>query len=248
MPIRLARWFGVMLLLCAAVGAGCAGSGTTSARVAPLTSIDAATLGCTPLMLMVQGEGAAGAGSGVLVHPRVIVTAEHVVPEGARSVMAFVDGGAGEAVRIELVVRGTREGFWNGDWALIVLAEPFGSLRAQVATRMAAADQPIPSPGDEVVIAGFPIAGNDPMERSPVVITTRVMAPPPWVSRSEDVFFAYNTRDDAERPGASGSPVFAGGVLIGVYSGTADAKVLGIRTSRHLVIQRLPTGAAPLHR
>lgn len=226
------------VVLHAGVMTGCAGH---TARIEPLTSANASAMGSTPLMLVVQGNGAAGAGSGVLVHPRVILTAEHIVAEGARSLMAFVDGGVGEAVRIERVVRGTREGFWDGDWALVVLEEPFGSLRALVAARMA--DRPLPSPGAEVVIAGFPIVGDDPMERSPVVITTRVVAPPSWLSRSEEVFFAHNTRDDAERPGASGSPVFAGGELIGVYSGTADAKVLGIRTSRHLVIQRLPMGA-----
>ncbi len=49
-------------LILSCLAAGC---GAHPARIVPLAPIDAAaTFDCTPLMLVVQGNGAAGAGSG----------------------------------------------------------------------------------------------------------------------------------------------------------------------------------------
>lgn len=232
-------------------------SPTHGPRTRPLTTADALdTLECTPLLLTVSARSTSnarvvGAGSGVLVGPRLIATASHVVPPGASLVTAFVDTGTrGEAVAIDHVIRGEESHFWDGDWAIIVLKTPFLSLQARAAPRLAEPDSPVPTPGTEVLVAGFPFAQavGDPLERRPVLLASRVIARPSGVPESPSIFFARNTDGDPGRPGASGSPVFvqAGAeslVLVGLYCGTADRALLGIQLERSLVIHRLPTAA-----
>lgn len=247
----MSRATGIILLLLASMMAAVFGCAASEPEVrASLTheQIESA-LGCTPLCLVIAGENIEGAGSGVLVHPRIVATVAHIVPPEPRSLIAFVsEESAGEAMGIARVVRGTESGFWDGDWALLVLDRPFSSLPAGVAPGLPAGGGG-PRVGDEVVIGGFPLAGDgsDVLHRRSVLVRTALIDPPEGVGDSPHVMYAAN-RGRRSRVGLSGSPAVMvregeGPVLIGLYSGSTRIELLGLVASAPLVIQRLPIEA-----
>lgn len=253
-----------MRLLLAILLAGLAAFGVSGCRTGtgghavliPLASaVGARALPCTPLSLTIaggeeRGQRIVGTGSGVLVHPRVIATVGHVVPPGARYVTCFAPGGgAGETVRIERVVGGERSGLWDGDWALLVLAEPFRSLATRMPGRILGAEGGALAPGTTVRMAGFPYATgpSDPFDRREVMIEAAVSRPPDGVRATDAVAYAGDA-PAGEFTGMSGGPVVAdpdggGEALVGLYAGRAGRAVLGWRLSETLAFQRVPTAA-----
>lgn len=277
--LRLLLLFGLTLIAGALVGCARAPIAETEPLIASQARRD---LGCTPLMLVVSAHWEAGEhgnteaatalgfGSGVLVHPRIILTAAHVVPPAARSVMAFdrtdsEDGAPrGESARIQRVIRGAgslttpwrdEDGaeHWGDDWALLILARPFQTLEATPAARVAeGADDP-PARGRAIRIAGFPLDGSegggvDALYRTGLLVRTQVGDRPAGAPDDASIYFASGEGITVERRGASGGPVFsaegdAPPALVGVYLGRADSSVLGLNIGRALVIQRVPREA-----
>lgn len=208
-----------------------------------------------PLALTVSGGDPygthwTGSGSGVLVHPRIVLTANHVVPPEPRAV-SFGEGE--EASRILRVVRGPvgsgSHAQWRGDWVLIILAEPPRGLRAVSTHLVSAASDPLP-PGSPLIMAGFAFAraaGNSggAMARTGELVRTEVVSDPGFETRDPDVFYASGRVADPELAGCSGGPVFVADAaetwtLAGIYLGRTGRSVLGIQTEQALVVRRIP--------
>lgn len=255
----------VALCLCTLIG--CAATSTPHAP-APDSLAQVLRAGGTPLALEVASPHARGHGSGILVHPRIILTAGHIVPVDATTLTAFnsVDG-VGEVVRILRIVpepalaageqQATRPlrnwaipGHEDDDWALLILSAPFASLDAQPAASL---DDSRPVPGDTVLIAGFPFAdgGRDPArrgERRTLLATTSVIHAPLDARSSDQRFFGRGIKDSIGHSGASGSPVFSSfqsdpPMLIGIYIGEIGYKFLGVQLSSEMMFRRLPIDA-----
>lgn len=228
---------------------GCASVPTTAGL--PPASRTRELVGCTPLLLTVMAGDDHGAGSGVLVHPRVILTAGHVVPEGAGAVLAFVDlDGGGEMVGVDQIVRGSRQGWWGDDWALLVLSEPFRVLPAVPASRLG--DGAEPPLGDPLIMAGFPglkpgEARGMPYQHEAVLIRTGAVKRPAWAAEDPAVWFASDLEEWRPLTGMSGGPVFlncrGGPLLVGLFVGEASKQLAGVRYDRALVIAPLPRAA-----
>lgn len=204
----------------------------------------------TPLLITIMVPEGRGVGSGFLIHPRVLLTAGHVTPEGATVVVAFVDGAAGaEVLPVERVVRSRRDGWWGEDWALLVLERACEAIPARAAPPTRA--EP-PEIGESVLLAGFP--GRVPGEATgrladheAMLLRSRVIARPDWAGEDPAVLFVADTTSERRRTGMSGGPVFVdrGGTwqLCGLYVGDARQAFLGADVDRVLVIQPLPRDA-----
>ncbi len=242
----------------------CAASSTPQGAP-PAALADFSRRAGTPLAIEVTSPGARGHGSGILVHPRIILTAGHIVPVDASSVTAFTSPGAApEVVRILNVLpapaptaddhqptRPLRDwavpGHEDDDWALLILSAPFTTLDALPA---AVLDDTRPALGDTVIVAGFPFAdgGLDPARRADrrALLAASSIIPGPADSRSSDHrYFGRGVEHGAGHLGASGSPVFVDSPgdpprLVGIYIGAIGYEFLGIRTSSEMMFRRLP--------
>lgn len=204
-------------------------------------------LGCTPLAIGLSGPSWRGYGSGVLVHPRIILPALHITPLDAMHVVAFASRDeAGEAVRIERIVHGGGEACRRGDWAMVVLAHPFQTLAALPAKLPDAAAAL--SAGDRVLIAGCMFVEDSedpPFEREAVLIQTTCIVPPPGFPREQGVVIARNSADFERYEGASGGPVLrreddGTATLAGLYLGLGARSVGGYEIDRHIIIHQAP--------
>jgi len=257
----------LFLSCCLCTLTGCAASSTPDAPSPAILAQAIRTAG-TPLALQVALPGARGHGSGILVHPRIILTAGHIVPINATSVTAFTTPeGAPEIVRIDRIFparafsgigdpasRPLRDwsmpGDKNDDWALLVLGAPFTSLDAAPAETFATAP---PTPGDAVIIAGFPMAdgGRDASRHSERIALFHKSDIIPGTKSShpnDQLFFGRGMPHGQGHSGASGSPVFlctdnAPPALIGIYIGEIGYHFLGARTRSEMMFRRLPLEA-----
>lgn len=216
-------------------GAGCVLMQHPQAQVERMTAASArAELGCMPLRLEISDGTHRRWGSGVAIHPRVVVTAGHVLPDWAgqqvevptgagflsprRLPPVLVDTGErAQRVRVRQVVRGESAIAGAGDWALLVLSRP---LRETVVLPPAswmptkpgsAVPQPQPGPrrlrGRAVVIAGF-CAGQDEVgSAGSVAVRTSLVVPPPGASEAPLLYASMPGRG-ANFAGLSGAPVF----------------------------------------
>ena len=233
----------------ALLAAALAIAGACSTIVPLPESIQAATahdgLDCSPLALIVVAGRAHGVGSGVLVHPRVVLTARHIVPaEPERLFAATPASRRGEAARIQRVVDGGGRPASTGDWALVVLDRPFQTIAARPAALPARA--PRLRPGEPVWIARSPLTenGGGAMARNPLLIRTVCIERPAGAPVEAGVVFAPNPERRGYL-GASGGPVLRASppetpVLAGVYLGTGDRYLLGMPLDRELLLHTLP--------
>lgn len=224
----------------------------------------------TPLALEVVSPGGRGYGSGILVHPRIILTAGHIVASDATSVIAFTDpAGPREAVRIIKVLpsepavddrpqsRPIRDwsipGDDDEDWALLILASPLSTLPATPAPLLG---NELPTMDSSLRVAGFPFAdhGRDRARRSErrvMDMNTPVIPTPSHARSSTQRFFGRGPSSKLDHSGASGGPVFLEAradpaPLVGIYIGEVSYDFLGLRLRSELVFRRLPI--AEIHR
>src|SRR5262245_34411484 len=165
MPFRNRARHG-MLAIAAAIVVGALGACATrtSATAESLATPRAQEeLGFTPLVVEVHAGDMRGVGSGFLVHPRVLVTARHVLPpgtDGRAHVVAFSTlRDAGQAAAVDTIVRGVGVPCREGDWAVVVLHDPLDALGATVATVPEALPE-LPSRAP-LLIGGFPLVGGE---------------------------------------------------------------------------------------
>lgn len=245
----------LLCLLSAASVPACSLIHSPSGRIEPLTAASADELGCTPLMLAVFGRDEVGGGSGVAVHERIILTAGHVVPSDARFLVAATNPGERpQGTRIRRVIRGDGEATTQGDWALLILDRPLSRIGCRPAAQMCGQER-CASPGQPVVIAGFPfLSGHDPEDlraRESILLRTTLDSPPPGdpSGGSSDFLFASYVPGRTDLSGLSGAPVFlmpagAQPLLVGIHIATGVSKFAGtIMLDRAAVIRRLPLDA-----
>lgn len=220
---------------------GCA----ASMRPDALRTPDAhAGVGCTPLALMVAGEGWLGMGSGVLVHRRVVLTAAHIDDDPQRLIVQSFPGDdfIAESIRVRRVVSGGGAGAIAGDWALLVLEHPFHGLAAEPATLPKTA--PPLEPGDPVIVAGFPADGKL-LDRRPLLVHSVCIAPPLGARIERDSVYVRGTKGEPDHAGLSGAPVLVMDpdgvpVLAGVYLGSLKRHLAGWLLGQEMVIHTLP--------
>lgn len=213
-------------------------------------------LNCAPLAIDILAELGRGTGSGVLVHPQVLLTARHVLPDGPDTLVVYPpptvrgEPATDQRPRVALirrVVDGGGQPADGGDWALLVLAQSFETLGVMPATLPAQA--PELRPGAAVSIAGWPMADEDGDEwgRRPLLIHTVCIKRPAGAPLDPAVVFARNSRGQVSYNGASGGPVLTtspdGPVLAGVYLGTAERSLAGALVDREILIHPLPLDA-----
>ncbi len=202
-------------------------------------------LGCTPLGVVIRQSDQQGVGSGVLVHPRILLTASHITPPDPRSVALFAVGGdTAETVGVVRTVRGRAGDSFAQDWALLVLERPLARITADPAPLPATAMTP--APGQALLVAGFAMENESPLERAPLLLRTACIARPAGPPPDPGVIYARNTRRYASRRGASGGPVLqpmeTGPVLVGLYLGTTERWAAGVLLGRELSIHLAPLG------
>jgi hypothetical protein len=229
-------------------------------RLEALSSATCSELGCTPLLLAVYGRedgkgSIVGGGSGIAVHERVILTANHLVPDQAR--FLFARTGAtpeddsvawrGQGARIRRVIRGNGAATTQGDWALIILDRPLGRIQCRPACRLVGASDRTPPVGTPIVIAGFPFDGGDDMiNREPVVVRTTITRAPPDAAGGPAFIYADYAAGRTDLSGLSGGPVFTAPepgqscTLLGIHIATGVSKLGQITIARTSVIRRLP--------
>ncbi len=200
-------------------------------------------LGCTPLGVVVWQADQQGVGSGVLVHPRILLTASHITPPDPRFVALFAAGDdTAETIGVVRTVRGRAGDSFAHDWALLVLERPLARVTADPAPLPATAMTP--APGQALLVAGFAMQNELPLERAPLLLRTECIARPAGPPPDPGVIYARNTRRYASRRGASGGPVLlrtdAGPVLVGLYLGTTERWAAGVLLGRELSIHLVP--------
>lgn len=260
------------LLLAAALCPACAALREPSGRIEPLSESTCADLGCSPLLLAVYGRepaapgerprGVVGGGSGIAVHDRIILTAGHVVPEGARWVSLRSIPHAGETAprrpagaRIQRVVRGGGGAVSEGDWALLILERPLSGLGIAPAPCLCPAGSDAPCTGCAVLIAGYPFppghaSFDDMTRREPVLLRTRLAdAPAAGGARATGDRHSFLYADYPEGrtglDGLSGGPVFDPAPpgpprLIGIHIASGTTRFGDLTLRRTAVIRRLP--------
>src|SRR5690606_10605253 len=153
------RWGAVAILLCAVFVGGCTISGLeeTATRQAWPADVEA-VFGCTPVGVDILGGGVRGSGSGVFVSDRWLLTAAHVVPEGARFAWVWKSApgsASGMVLPIELVITGGGEPVEEGDWALIRFTPLAEQLEITPARLLEGGVASSSADGDSVLV-GFP--------------------------------------------------------------------------------------------
>ncbi|MEX2217472.1 MAG: trypsin-like peptidase domain-containing protein [Phycisphaerales bacterium] len=247
-----------------------------SGRIEPLSPALSDQLCCSPLLLAVFGReddgpgggggggGVIGAGSGIAVHERIILTASHVVPQSARwASLRSADqpqqsqrSRRSSGVRIRSVIRGGGPAASGGDWALLILDRPLSRQGITAAPCLCAQNAPAPPPGTPVLIAGYPFPEGKPpatesavFSRTPVVVRTTLAAPPPDARRNDTFLYADYAAGRTDLSGLSGGPVFTvpeggGGeppVLIGIHIATGVTTFASLTLNRSSLIRRVPT-------
>lgn len=198
----------LLIVLAAPAITGCSAWPDPTGRAEPLPAGTAHEIGCTPLELLVHADDELRSGSGVALHERLILTAGHVVPDEPTYLTAFASGATGgEAVRIAAVVRGHGDDGEAGDWAILVLARPFGALAVSPAQYLNPAGQSVPE-SSPILIAGspHPIGARAPVEREPVLVRTEVIAPPSSVKADPRLLYVRHITERRSLDGLSGGP------------------------------------------
>jgi hypothetical protein len=204
----------VALVMCVALLGGCTISGLeeTATRQAWPNDVEA-VFGCTPVGVDILGDGVRGSGSGVFVSDRWLLTAAHVVPEGATHawVWKHAPGSAsGMVLPIELIITGGGEPVEAGDWALIRFAALADALDVAPARllegRAAEAD------GDASVLVGFPTTGGPgdfAMPREVVVLRSTALGDVGQLGNDDggELEYLRMVRGWSQLGGASGGPV-----------------------------------------
>lgn len=148
------RW-GALLVACVLFVGGCTITGLEETATREPWPADAeAVFGCTPVSIDLVGGRVRGSGSGVFVSNRWLLTAAHVVPEGAEFAwISYERDGltVGVMYPIEVILTGGGEPVEVGDWALIRLPERIEETRA---TPARLADGGLDTDG--AVLVGFP--------------------------------------------------------------------------------------------
>ncbi len=204
------RW--AALLACGALlmgGCTITGLEETATRVEWPADADM-VFGCTPVSIDLFGGRVRGSGSGVFVSNRWLLTAAHVVPEGARYAWISTndaDVGKGYVLPIEVVITGGGEPVEAGDWALIRFPETAARLGATPARLV---DESLA--GEGAVLVGFPTMGaNDALFSPREVVVLRSDAPGPvgFLADGTDGELRYlrMVRGWSRLGGASGGPV-----------------------------------------
>lgn len=151
--VALALWVGAL-----AVCGGCVVRGLEATATTGRWPVDAeSAFGCTPVMVEVFGSGVRSSGSGVLIAPRWLLTAGHVVPEGAQvAVVSRLDrphAASGVGTPVEVIISGGGRAVRAGDWALLRLGAAVEHLGATPAP-LWPAGLPTPEPA---TVVGFPL-------------------------------------------------------------------------------------------
>lgn len=202
------RW-GALLVCGVLLAGGCTITGLEETATLVQWPDDAEhAFGCTPVSLDLFGGRVRGSGSGVFVSDRWLLTAAHVVPEGARYawISTMRDSGAmGYVFPIELILTGGGEPVESGDWALIRLPErvlEVGATPARLVGGMAE--------GEGAMLVGFPTMGDGGLFSPREVVVLRSDAPVAvGVLKGDDEALGYlrMVRGWSRLGGASGGPV-----------------------------------------
>lgn len=199
-----------LVAVCACVAlSGCTITGleeTATRQAWPSDAEDA--FGCTPLSLDFFGGGIRGSGSGVFVSDRWLLTAAHVVPDGAQYVSIWTGSSlspSGVVMPIELVITGGGEPVEAGDWALVRVPAKVKQLGARTARLVDATDE------HGALLVGFPTIDGDMAElfapRQMVVLASESPATLDFFTDVGELRYFRMVHGWTALGGASGGPV-----------------------------------------
>lgn len=201
------KWLALLAVWVALSGCTITGLEETATREAwPADAEDA--FGCTPLSLDFFGGGIRGSGSGVFVSDRWLLTAAHVVPDGAQYVSIWMDDGAspmGVVMPIELVITGGGEPVEAGDWALVRVPAKVSQLGARPARLVDGPEM------DGALLVGFPTIDGEMAElfapRQMVVLASEAPGALDFFTDVGELRYFRMVRGWTALGGASGGPV-----------------------------------------